>query len=107
MIQKYGIFKVMDISFVCPEAAPKQGEIVAAILPLKKVDPFNRFCYVINSEGDTITMSRKFMNQIDVTTVILPEFRLLTAAQEQAKIWAAVKNDFINYINEHHESAKA
>lgn len=105
MIVKYGIFKAMDRSFACPVSAPEQGEIVAAILPLQKRDPLGRFCFVIDSEGDTATMSKRFMAQIDVTTVILPDFKLLTHAQEQAKILQAVRADFIDYLKEYYEKS--
>ena len=88
MIVKYGIFKAMDRSFACPVSAPEQGEIVA-----------------IDSEGDTATMSKRFMAQIDVTTVILPDFKLLTHAQEQAKILQAVRADFIDYLKEYYEKS--
>lgn len=75
-----GIYTLTDKSFICPESHVKPGDTIAVILPMQKVDPLNKYVFVITTKGSA-SVSRKFLSPITVIPIKLEHKPLETHNQ--------------------------
>jgi len=80
---------------ICPkdDLQTKDGEIIAVLHPLKKVDPDNLYCFgILKSSGKVLTLVKKNLRFKKVLTLTYEREQLESYAQEvHGKIQASVK----------------
>jgi len=59
------IYTLTDKTFLCPESSIKPGEYCASLLPISQVDPRNLYQFVVDKEGKSHSVSRKFLKKCE------------------------------------------
>jgi hypothetical protein len=91
-IVTFGVYEVTGKSFLCPDNAPEEGDIVAAILPLQQVDPMKLYAFVIKKDGNTVTASKKFLRLKKKLSTTWERQPYDTAGQEKSRMIEVVRN---------------
>ena len=90
-------FKRQVMGFLCPEddQQMKDGQIVALLHPIQKVDPQGLYCFGVDKEsGDTKTLCRKNLRFSKVITLRMKTENSMTAHQI---VWAKL-NTALAYL---------
>lgn len=59
---KAAFYILEDKSLICPHSSVQPGDLVMGLYPLQKIDPKNRYAFVVTPNGSE-TVSRKFLRR--------------------------------------------
>lgn len=80
---KVATYTITGKSFLCPDNTTKEGDLVIAFEPLQRVDPMNKFAFVIDTIGETQSVSRKFLKKETILELWYDKPGLSTAHEEK------------------------
>jgi hypothetical protein len=91
---RVAFFKFLGRTFLCPDSSLKEGDIVCSLLPLKQIDPLNKYQFV--SDGsETHSVSKKQLQLLQTGAFDWQRKQFMTHNQEVA---SQIK-DMNNYFN--------
>lgn len=96
------IYQLTDKSLMCPESDIKAGDYCISFHPLRKVDPRGWYAFVTTADGETHSVSKRFLKAIDQQTLEYNPPRFCTAHQERVLELQAMKQYIANYKPKEH-----
>ena len=84
------IYELTNKSFLCPDSSLKIGAIVAGIPDGKRVDPLGKYRFVIDDNGQTHSVSVKFLKLLEKKEVhwvrqVMERIKVATETLKQFK----------------------
>jgi hypothetical protein len=98
------IYEITGKSFICPDNTTKKGDLVIAFDPLKQVDPAKMYAYVVDSTGETQSVSRKYLKLVKKVELSWNREMFMTHNQEVATQYKVMAAHLMAFILEKNES---
>lgn len=87
-------------SLLCPDSDLKIGDLCAAFHPYQKIDPMGRYCFVSTADGETHSVTKRFLQVITWQKIDYEVPQLCTANEEKKLQVAAMVKALAEYEKE-------
>jgi hypothetical protein len=98
------IYQITGKSFLCPDNTTKKGDLVIAFDPLKQVDPAKMYAFVVDSTGETQSVSRKYLHLVKKVELEYTREMFMTHTEEVKTQLKAMADYLKIFILENRES---
>jgi hypothetical protein len=93
---KARLYELTNKTFLCPHSDMKAGDLCIAFHPFNKVDPRGLYAFVVDVDGTTQSVTKRFLKMKDEMLLEWERPQLCTANEEMLLKLKAMRN----YIRE-------